>query len=358
MKDIKCAQCGLINWAIEEKCLRCGRALAAGGPDADEAQAEAAAVEDDEQAHPAHEPPPADGAPADPYQSVCGFCGTTFKGAFCTLCRKPVAPVLSPRERERAQTFSGALFSSAKAKVGVSLLVGFIVVASVAAYRGMTGVSAAASEAYLTDLIKGSLLFKQPVTLSLMKEGRGDLAPGVEVLQEIGLASFTTGTLQPKQKSSLSFFPGREPAREQASSPAPPPQRFSRVELTEQGLKESAGWEPINGGIFTGTVPGVAGWRIPVGEREFVSIKKISLPIPNVYTMTNVEFTWRWKPNRAGKHFDVNSEEFKTLSPRAQQSATACPFSDSTKIYNGMATMTYEENVWGVSGIEFNRQPQ
>lgn len=352
--NIKCAQCGLVNWASAVECKRCRGPLAPG-----ESAANVAA-----QAAPEPEAPPEEVfADAQPDASVCSFCGTQGRGGFCPLCRKPFRE-FAPAGDEQGKGLLAAL-AAQKGLVCVFALLGAVVIAAAFVMLGARTGGGEASNEELAALIQGADAFKEPVAFPFVLSGSA-LSPGVVVLQERGLVSYQTGTTP---KTFTTVITDRQTGEKRETTFEAPwgGREYARVKLTDAGVGESRNWRPYSVGE-------VKGWRVPIGERSFVEIKerqklhtitggeyarlppgvRESIPFPEKQASLSVSFTWKWKPNALGQFFDADGEDYKTLSARAQADVHNGLFSHANAVHPGTAFFRKEKDKLILDGILFD----
>ena len=67
------------------------------------------------------------------------------------------------------------------------------------------------------------------------------------------------------------------------------------------------------------------GWRLALGEREFVEIDEVhNWKDANIQLPVNelaVDFSWRWQPNELGDAFDARSTTFESIPDSVQEAA-------------------------------------
>ncbi|HEX5708721.1 MAG TPA: hypothetical protein VFX96_15585 [Pyrinomonadaceae bacterium] len=335
MNSVKCARCGLINWVEDGECKRCGELLAL----LEEVKLDAAADGASD---------PAMSAPAGETSRVCSFCGTEFKGYFCTLCRKHAreAPLPGP---EVERSFLAALLPSWKMKAAAALVL-LLSIAGVLYAAGTFGGSRAGE--FQAELIRQSDSFNAPVSFALAEQVEGHTGPAVPVLRELGLVRVRTA--KPVGGTGESVVGQEDKVTETQLFWA----EVTRVELTEEGRRESAGWktfEPKLGARAKDA--GARVWAVPVGEREFLEVKRVYPTTPGVYELSTVEFTWKWKPNALGRHFDVRSGEHAAMSDAARKNASMLGL-DSEATREGKATLRYDGKRWAIEHVTFDEVAQ
>lgn len=339
MNSVKCARCGLVNW-VGTECRRCGVALAF--------------IEKVSAAPPVERAPWQDEHRAGSRGvNICTFCGTEFEGFFCTLCRKHVKPAaLAPHVTERSKVW--ALVTSWKLHVALVALLAAASVAVVIIVRTHGDGSEEATE-YQAGLIQASAQFTTPPAVTFV-ERSAEPAAGVEVLEALGLVRCRTEAMTLRRTAS-----GEEVWSEDAMMIEEPKgaavvlrHDITTTELTGNGIVESAAWQ-----TYKAWEPSLGpwreskGWRVPLGEREFVRVRRSYPKSGGALDVTAVEFTWRWKPNTLGRRFDASRDEFKTLPSTAQQNAMRLAFNDSTKLHEATATLRFDGAFWSVQEIDF-----
>lgn len=325
MKSVKCARCGLVNWVEDGECKRCGEMLAL----LEEVKVETA--DDACQG--------ASVAAAGETPRICSFCGTEFKGFYCPLCRKHAreAPLPGP---EVGRSFLAALLPSWKWKAAA--VVSLMLSTAAALFAAGTFGGSRADE-FQAELIRQSESFNAPVRLALDERAHAHAGPAASVLRELGLVRLRTVETE--------GGPAAEGETREAAD-ANAPATVTRVELTEEGRRESAEWKASEPkGVAKGE--GARVWAVPVGEREFLEVRKVYPTSPGVYELSTVEFTWRWKPNRLGRYFDVRSGEHAALSNDARRGATTLGL-DSEAVREGKATLRYDGRRWFVEHVTFD----
>lgn len=329
---IECARCGFANWPGETVCGRCASPLsfieevpsggAAGWP-----------------ARPAHE------------SNRCSFCGTEFEGFYCTLCRKPVRAFVRAPEPEAESAAFATLLAPTKTKLVVAALVVALAAAALVARSYGVGESWESHGA----AIRNSFDFQTPVSVSFAERAE-EVAPGVEVLRELGLVDYRLGTLTLRRvRTDLALWTeDYTPGEGGEIVPGAKSVRLAAVTLTEAGQRGSAAWgtyKPPAGPQSPWGEP--QGWRVPLGAREFAGVRSVRPASGESRDLFEVVFAWRWRPNELGRHFDVSGEEFKRLSPAAQLSAASRDFNDSTRTYLGQALLRYEHGAWAIQNLTF-----
>ena len=285
--------------------------------------------------------------------NVCSFCGTEFTGYFCSLCRKPVHVVRQkPDVSEKSRLL--ALVGSTKAKLIVVSAIGVIALALTLIVRWYGG-DVKAKE-FQTDLISNSEMFRRPLTVSFVERG-SELAPGVEVLEELGLVRSREGVMTLRYTAGTGEVWTEEARDLKGEDPSVIQTKvMAQTELTERGRRESAGWEQFETtDARLGPWRKSKGWRVPVGAREFIEVRQVYPAAKGTLEHSAVDFTWRWKPNEVGRHFDLGGESFMRLPDAARQGLEQLGFNNSSKIYMGTATLRFTEGGWIVEEIQFTQ---
>lgn len=89
------------------------------------------------------------------------------------------------------------------------------------------------------------------------------------------------------------------------------------------------------------------GWTVPVGTRELIELTSIE----EADTDAQVQFTWKWKPNEVGQHFDI-SEQVPQSAPRWKRKSN--PKLRSEFPFKGTAELIRTGNGWEVKTIQWN----
>lgn len=350
MNSIKCARCGLKNWVEDGACKRCGEPLAfieevRGGEVVEVVEAaEMGAVV------------------AVGEEGVCSFCGTRSDALLCPVCRKPLKSL--PNEQPAVKGPVRRFLSSANRVVGAMLVAALLVTGVAYGVARRRAGEALAAKAKVAEALRRAEAFDAPVYLSFDDES-SELAPGVRVLMEKGLVSYRLGTtprtIHYEEKNQET---GEVVRREKENPEGGRP--YARVELTARGAAESKGWKRR---AAEGSEP--AGWSVPVGRRELVEVREVRRPrtlareeyerlpeaarasVPPSVEVVTVTFTWRWKPEQLGHFFDLGSDDHRSLSPPAQESARAFRLNDSAKIRAGTAALVYENGQPVVRAVLF-----
>ncbi len=336
MKSVKCARCGLINWVEAGECKRCGNLLAL--------LEEVTSATTAEEVSAGDTTPPA--AHAEEETRVCSFCGTEFKGYFCPLCRKHAREAPAPG-REVEQSLLASLLPSWKTKAAACLVLALAAAGALYA-AGRFGRGGDADK-FQAELIRSSESFSGPVSFAVLERAKEQTGPGVHVLRELGLVRLRTVETTPEPAADA------QATEEGAAQLAPV--KFTQVELTEEGRRESAGWaqseEKVAADGGAKKTAGARVWAVPVGEREFLGVSKVYQTSPGVYELSTVEFTWRWKPNDIGRYFDVRSGEHAGLTDGVRRGAAQLGL-DSEAIRAGKATLRYDGKRWAVQDVTFD----
>jgi hypothetical protein len=335
MNNVRCARCAMVNWIGAGVCRRCGAQLAfieevAGGASGGGSF---------------------ERRPTGSGLNVCSFCGTEFTGYFCSLCRKPVrVSNVKPDVSEKSRLL--ALVGSTKAKIIAASAIGLAAIALTLIVRWYGG-DVKAKE-FQTELISNSEMFRRPVTVSFPERG-GELAPGVEVLEELGLVRSHVGVMTLRYSAGTGEVWTEETRDLKGEDPTViQTKAITQTELTEWGRRESESWEQFETTDATlGPWRKSKGWRVPVGVREFIEVRQVYPAAKGTLEHSAVDFTWRWKPNTVGKHFDLGGEAFLRLPDAARQGLERLGFNNSSKIYTGTAILKFTEEGWQLDEIQF-----
>lgn len=331
MRKIKCAGCGLVNWVEEGACRRCGAQLAF----IEEVEAKADAY--------------FERRPTGEGVNVCSFCGTEFKGFFCTLCRKPVRetrPLPDAPENSLLAPFK----SSMKAKLVAAAAI-VALVSAVALIVHLYGGSDASE--FQSEIIKKADAFREPLTFSFAEAGK-ETAPGLKTLEELGYVRISVENLALRLDASGGEVWSAETGADASDASIIKRRSVARAELTEAGRAASAAWRSYEAkDASLGSSGKSRGWRVPLGEREFLAVTRVIPAAKGVFEASSVEFTWRWKPNEMGRRLDVSGPDFQNLTQAAQTDARRLVFNDSAKIYAGAATLRLEDGKWSVQDVSF-----
>lgn len=91
-----------------------------------------------------------------------------------------------------------------------------------------------------------------------------------------------------------------------------------------------------------------SGWTVPVGTRELIEL----MSIEEAGTDTvQIQFTWKWKPNEVGRHFDIN-ETVRQSDPHRRRKSN--PRLSSEFPFKGTAELSRTGNGWEVKTIKWN----
>jgi hypothetical protein len=350
MRGISCVKCGLKNWLEEGECKRCGEPLAfieeVGWRDAerDHGRGELYAVSREE------------------IPTTCSFCGARGFGTCCPVCRKQLKPlktnIASGKGRFRR-------FLSSANGIAASMLIVAIAATGVAyGVAWKRADSALAVKAKFAHAIREAQDFKAPVYVSFEEDSK-ELAPGVRLLMEKGLVSFRTGTtprtihVEEVDKETGELV---RHDREDPNGGRP----YAHVDLTSRGATESVNWKRLAADSRPSP-----GWSVPLGTRELIEVVEIRQSRPLTHEeyervplelrasiqpsdiFVTVPFTWRWKPDELGRYFDVSSDDHRSLSAPAQESARAFSTNDSTKVRVAIGLFVYRDGQPFVKGVLF-----
>lgn len=185
----------------------------------------------------------------------------------------------------------------------------------------------------MATAIKSSSQFTEPLTVeaSQAKDATEKLSAEALTLVDAGLLAY--------EKSSYVGEPivlssGMLLARHLA-----PTHKYTRSRLSLKDTAVAQNWQTIEDEQRTG-------WRVPVGSREFVEVTSVERPDSS---NAKVTFTWRWKSNETGKHFDYDLyDSGKHRAPRSN------PILSSTHTYGGTAELIRADDNWVVKSIKWN----
>src|SRR5690348_16450685 len=101
------------------------------------------------------------------------------------------------------------------------------------------------------------------------------------------------------------------------------------------------------------------GWRVPIGDREFVQVDQIhnwkdaneNIPVNELA----VDFSWRWKPNEFGAVFDSRSEAFQSYPTEVQDAAKNWGLRMNTEVtMHSRAYLQRVGNQWQLRVIQWS----
>lgn len=326
MQNIRCAHCGLLNFARAVECKRCREPLA-----------EAASAEEFGGAR-------------------CGFCGFETDARYCPRCKAQVAappPTFDARGSSPGGGGAGARGLRWLAVLAVLAAAGF------AAYTYRHHVWYGAHAEYALA-IRASEQFNEPVSVMARKRIRlgqttgGSLLQGpdrndaVYVLKERGLVEF--GKVKTEERVVGSYTTPRPPTLFDSGGPSAAPveikQQFSTTAavLTPSGEQVAGDWEDSGDGK----------WLVPVGSREVYRVEKVGEVESEAGVETrDVEFSWRWLPNSVGEAFDTDGKFFASPQDENVRMAVLKYNWGSTKLYRAVAHFERRAGgKWSVVGIE------
>jgi hypothetical protein len=202
----------------------------------------------------------------------------------------------------------------------------------------------AARNRELAAAIQSSTLFAKPVTVEASSTGSVVDIPNPEAytLRDAGLLTFHHEPVsEPKPRSSaepnpLLFRTMRRTSLDRIlNQPA--------LRLIPKDLTATRDWQ-----AFEDREHHRHGWTVPVGTRELIELTSIE----EADTATaQVQFTWKWKPNEVGRHFDI-SEQVPQSAPRWKRKSN--PRLSSELPYQGAAELSRTGNRWEVKTIKWN----
>ena len=185
----------------------------------------------------------------------------------------------------------------------------------------------------MASAIKSSSQFTEPLTVeaSQTKDASGKLSAEAMTLVDAGLLVYEKGSYV------------SEPVV--TSSEVPLPQHLAfNLKLTKSRLtlKDSAvaqDWQTIDDEQKTG-------WIVPVGRRELIEATSVE---SSDSSKAKVTFTWNWKSNEVGKHFD-----FDLYDSGQHRAPKSNPILSSTHVYGGIAELIRADDKWVVQSIKWN----
>lgn len=298
MQNIRCAHCGLLNFASAGECKRCHAPLAEGA-----------------------QPSPAFDAR-----------GSSPRGAG-----------------------AGGRALRWLAVLAVSAAAGF------AAYSYRYHVWYGAHAEYALA-IGGAERFNEPVSIKAKKRialGQGldgpshggrDRSDPVHVLRARGLVEFGATRTQERVVGTYTPPPSMHPGIfGDNTAPAPEPFDIRRTyhttdaALTPAGEQVAGAWGDADDGR----------WLVPIGSREVFAIVSVGeVEASAGVERRDVEFSWRWRPNGVGEAFDTDGKFYLSLSGDARNPVLQFNWG-SAKVYRAVAHFERRPGGnWQVVGIE------
>ena len=189
--------------------------------------------------------------------------------------------------------------------------------------------------------LQSSALLTQPVTVvASSKTSRSNEAPSVEAL-----------TLRDAGLLTIDY----EPSTPAPPAPDPPLIRTMRrtdlariidspiARLNPKDIAATRDWEP-----FEDPEHQRRGWVVPVGSRQLNEITSVEGADTDA---ARVHFTWYWKPNEVGQHFDINEE---TRKPGPRWKRKSHPELSSGYPFKGTAELSWTGAGWEVKSIKWD----
>jgi hypothetical protein len=271
----------------------------------------------------------------------------------------------SPRPSAKNSSSTESNGGSAKTVGVIFLLLVCAMVAAAYTFRGALFERFGGSLKYV-EAIKQSPEFKSPVWVRANQQeipvsrdisGFGEMARflhagivvrEVEVLQSLGfldVVKYETTEAGPSR-----FLLGQQTYQA----------KHYRINLTSLGEKEAANWETVhepfvNGSSSAGSQP-LAWWHVPIGDREFGAVTKVSEVIREAGQETvDVEFSYKWRPNNIGLAFDRGNPATDAIPASAREAAHHLAW-DSRKTYLAVAHMERFGGQWRVAGVTFSSE--
>lgn len=282
--------------------------------------------------------------------TVCPNCGFKNKSVAtnCLRCYASLAGVAAEVFAERRHS-AGNLKNKIVRGAGLAVALFVSIVGVAALYRVKV---ASDQRAAFASAISSASMFKEPVTVQAgwysynnPETNRFDqeATPAAYVLDRLGLLHV---------RNEVFSDPGEEQISEATGQGAVSYNHIT-LQLTEAGQSQAATWK-----AYPNTDPKKNGWRVPIGEREFMKIKWVQA-LPEGEALKDealVAFTWRWKPNETGRAFDKSSSSFVTFKevkfyPR---DVFEIEVNDSRTDYWGVAETVRKNGLWSVRAIHWS----
>ena len=199
------------------------------------------------------------------------------------------------------------------------------------------------------EAIQSSPLFIKPVTVEATKTAHqaGFLNTEAETLYAAGLL-----IVLDEPDGTISVLSKNQPPRSNVEYPfAPPPEvKFDEIpnpltkrRLIPKDVEATRDWT-----TFEDPNDQRSGFIVPVGSRQLDKITSVEKPD----TITaRVHFTWYWKPNDVGRHFDFNAQE---RAKDAHGRPKSSPELSSDFPYKGTADLSRNGAGWEVKSIDWN----
>jgi hypothetical protein len=329
MQNIRCAHCGLLNFASAGECKRC------------------------------HSPLVEEAAAGESFGggTRCGFCGLETEAAYCPRCK---ARVTQP-----AATFDARGSSSPGGGRAGGRALRWLVVLAVLAGAGFAAYSYRQHIWYghgaeYALAIGEAEQFNEPLTVKAKKrirlgQGTGgavfkgpDRANAVFVLKERGLVEF--GKVKTEERVVGTYTMPPPPTFSDSGGPAPESVEVKQqlntttAALTPSGEQVAGDWKDADDGA----------WLVPIGSREVYRVEKVGEVESAAGVETcDVEFSWRWRPNNVGEAFDTDGKFFASQQDEDVRMAIEKFNWGTAKIYRAVAHFERRAGgKWNVVGIE------
>lgn len=198
-------------------------------------------------------------------------------------------------------------------------------------------------------VIQSSALFSKPVTVvASSKTSRSNESPSLEALtlRDAGLLTIDD---EPSTPASPPPF---------SPDPNPPSIRTIRrtnlalmrdstvatvARLIPKDIAATRDWQP-----FEDPEHQRRGWIVPVGNRELNEITSVEGTDTDA---ARVHFTWHWKPNEVGRHFDFNGQ---ARQMNAHGRPKSNPVLSGEFPFKGTAELSRTANGWEVKSIKWD----
>jgi hypothetical protein len=196
----------------------------------------------------------------------------------------------------------------------------------------------------IASAIQSSALFTKPV--SVIASTSGDFVdipnPEAYTLRDAGLLNFHHEPVnKPEQPSSAEPNPvlfrtmRRTSLDRILNQPA--------LRLIPKDLAATRDWQ-----TFEDREHHRHGWTVPVGTRELIELTSVEEADTDT---AQVQFSWKWKPNEVGRHFDI-SEQVPQSAPRWKRKSN--PRLSSEFPFKGTAEVGRTANGWEVKSIKWD----
>lgn len=293
-------------------------------------------------------------------QVQCVSCGLNNKASQLNCIRCYASLTGLPVSTVNTESPSGFIIPLwVKLSAGAGVLVVLLVAA--AAFTLVLSARKAVSGRYahLENAVRISPNFTVPVTVDAGRYAYWDMenakseqeaTPAAYTLAHLGLIYIHTGT-------SFNVSPNYNSQGKMVIDPntgiVPQETRHVSLELIGDGPAQSANWEP-----YEIKKDGKVGWKVPVGEREFLRIVEVmSMPegVASADTVV-VSFTWKWKPTLLGQSFDKGSSAYVTpATPKHfSRSVFDVEINDSRATYWGTAEVHRTGDTWEATRMQWH----